>query len=78
MITRVQIDPNIRVENNWTFAGEEDVLGPIIEGADVEVFEPEADLVGVGRIERYDPEYGLVYLSVDWPSIRLARGNSNE
>jgi len=71
MTTYVEIDPNVRVRDNWTFTREEWVLGPITVGANVRVVESEIGLIGNGRIEEYDEEQGLVYLSVDWESLRL-------
>ena len=70
MITRIEIDPNIRVRGNGTFAGFEEVDGPLGVGLPVEVYEPEADIIGTGRITEIDVEKRLVYLSVDWASLR--------
>ncbi len=47
--TRVAIDPNVRVRGNSTYAGFEDVDGPISVGEEVEVYEAEAGLTGIGR-----------------------------
>ena len=70
MRTKVVIDPNVRVRGQLTFAGLEDVKGPLRVGQAVDVFEPESGLVGEGRVVEIDPAHGLVYLSVDWASIR--------
>jgi hypothetical protein len=67
--TRVTIDPNVRVRGNGTYAGFEDVDGPMAVGETVEVHEPESGLVGVGRITEIDGTRKLVYLSVDWSSL---------
>lgn len=67
--TRVAIDPNIRVRGNGTYAGFEDVTGPIAVGEEVEVYEPEGGLVGTGRVTEIDGSRELVYLSVDWASL---------
>ena len=63
------IDPNVRVRGNGTYAGFEDVNGPMAVGEPVEVHEPESGLVGVGRITEIDGTRKLVYLSVDWSSL---------
>lgn len=69
-LTRVEIDPNDRSpDDGGVRVWGKNVLGPIVLGALVQVFEPEAGLVGWGHIERYDEEYDLVYVSVDWDSI---------
>lgn len=67
--TRIVIDPNVRVRGNGTYAGFEDVDGPIAVGEDVQVYEHESGLVGKGRVTEIDRERELVYLSVDWPSL---------
>jgi hypothetical protein len=67
--TRVTIDPNVRVRGNGTYAGFEDVTGPMAVGETVEVHEPESGLVGVGSITEIDGDRELVYLSVDWSSL---------
>ena len=66
---RIAIDLNIRVRGNGTYAGFEDVTGPIAVGDQVEVFETESSLVGRGRVTEIDGERELVYLSVDWSSL---------
>lgn len=68
-MSRVSIDPNIRVRGNSTYAGFEDVTGPIAVGEDVEVYEPESGLVGTGRVTEIDGSRELVYLSVNWASL---------
>src|SRR5262249_40094652 len=70
--TRVAIDPNIRVRGNGTFAGLEDVSGPLVLGDTVEVYESEANIVGSGTVTEIDLDKQLVYLSVDWASLRDA------
>jgi len=70
--TRVSIDPNVRVRANGTYAGLEDVSGPLAVGDAVEVYELEANIVGSGRVTEIDLEKQLVYLSVDWASLREA------
>lgn len=67
--TRVVIDPNVRVRGNGTYAGFEDVTGPIALDEAVEVYEPESGLAGKGRVTDIDGQRELVYLSVDWSSL---------
>lgn len=72
MRTEIAIDPNVRVHGNGTYAGFEDILRGNLPsvGDDVVVREPESDLVGVGQITEIDVPRSLVYLSVDWSSLR--------
>lgn len=72
MITRIEIDPNVRTRGNQTYSGFEDVVGDLMIGAGVEVFESEASIVGFGRITDINVEHRLVYLAVDWSSLRVA------
>jgi hypothetical protein len=67
--TRVAIDPNVRVRGNGTYVGFEDVSGPLVVGDQVEVYEVETSLTGLGRVTEIDSEKELVYLSVDWSSL---------
>lgn len=75
--TRVAIDPNIRIRGNSTYAGFEDVDGPIAVGEMVEVIESESGLVGQGKVTEIDGERKLVYLSVDWASLTDMGTSSN-
>jgi hypothetical protein len=68
--TRVQIDLNVRVRGNQTFASLADVDGALGVGEPVKVYEAESELVGAGHVTEIDPDKGLVYLSVDWRSLR--------
>lgn len=70
MPTRVRIDLNVRVRGNGTYAGLEDVDGPLAVGDVVQVFEPESGLEGEGCVTEVDQETHLVYLTVDWESLR--------
>jgi hypothetical protein len=70
MRSRVRIDLNVRVRGNGTYTGLEDVFGPIAVGDIVEIFEPESSLAGPGRITDIDFETRLVYLTVEWASLR--------
>jgi hypothetical protein len=68
---RAEIDLNVRTSLNWTFVGFEDVDGPISEAAEVEVYESESGVTGRGRIARIDHLRKIVYLEVDWASLKL-------
>jgi len=78
MRIRIAIDPNVRVRGNGTYAGFEDVqwalTGLQVDGLQVgdavEVFERESDLTGEGRVTEIDGAKSLVYLSVDWSTLR--------
>jgi hypothetical protein len=72
--TRIEIDPNVRVRGQLTFAGFEDVYGPLRLGQTVEVYEPESNLVGEGRVVEIDIARQLVILGVDWASLRPEAG----
>lgn len=74
MNTRVEIDPNVRVRGQLTYAGLEDVRGPLAVGQTVEVYESESDLVGEGRVVEIDLATRLVYLGVDWGALRVRGG----
>ncbi len=69
-MTEVIIDPNVRAAGNETFAAIDDVVGPLSVGATVTVVEPEAELRGQGVVTRIDLGSGLIYLAVDWASLR--------
>ena len=68
--TRVEIDLNVRVRGNDTFVGFGDVSGPIAVGESVEVFESESGVSGEGKVTEIDGDRELVYLSVDWSSLK--------
>src|SRR5437773_1721960 len=68
-VTCVQIDLNVRVRGNGTFAGLEDVEGPLAVDDAVEVFEPESEVVARGTVTEIDAAKSLVYLSVDWATL---------
>lgn len=67
---RVAIDLNIRVRGNQTYAGYEDVEGVVMSGSLVEVWEPESEIAGVGIVTSVDARTRLVYLAVDWTSMK--------
>lgn len=68
-MTRIVIDPNVRVRGQLTYAGFEDVEGSIAVGQNVDVVEPESGLVGKGLIVEIDLQTQLVYLGVDWSAL---------
>jgi hypothetical protein len=76
MRIRIAIDPNVRVRGNGTYAGFEDVqwaltgLTGLQVGDAVEVFERESDLTGEGRVTEIDLAKRLVYVSVEWSTLR--------
>jgi len=71
---RVEIDPNVRVGGNGTYAGFEDVHNgdpATMKRWDwVRVFEPESGLEGPARVERVDHERKLLHLQVEWSLLR--------
>lgn len=69
-LTRVEIDPNVRVRGNQTRTGLRYVHGPINVGDEVEVFESEADIEGRAWVADIDNDKGLVYLRVLWRSLK--------
>lgn len=69
-LSRVEIDPNVRVRGNQTFTGMDNVYGPIAVGQAVQVFESEADIIGDGWVTDIDTKKNLVYLRVVWSSLR--------
>ncbi|MEU5968898.1 hypothetical protein [Streptomyces globisporus] len=77
MITRIEIDPNVRVRGNGTRAGFEDVSGPLAVNMMVEVFEPESELVGPARVTEIDTSKQLVFLSVEWASLEVRPGTEH-
>lgn len=74
MSTEIVIDPNVRVEGNRTYAGFEDVVGGFVSdlrpGDHVTVVEEETDVVGDATVYNVDVGRQLIYLSVEWKSLR--------
>lgn len=74
MSIEIVIDPNVRVEGNRTYAGFEDVLGgfvsDLVPGMPVTVVEEETDVVGEATVHSVDRARQLVYLTVEWSSLR--------
>ncbi|OZC84491.1 hypothetical protein CH282_15250 [Rhodococcus sp. 06-418-1B] len=75
MSATLAIDPNVRVEANETYAGFEDLLdgsmADLSPGAHVVVREPESNLVGDGTVSSVDYLRQLIYISIDWKTLRL-------
>lgn len=66
-MTQITIDPNIRIRNNWTYAGFEDVEGQFPGvGGDVIAVEAESGLSGPARVVDINAAKQLIYLAVDW------------
>lgn len=74
-ITRVEIDPNVRVRGNQTMTGLENVYGPIAIGQPVQVFESEAEIEGDAWVSDIDNRKRLVYLKVVWTSLKGKEDN---
>lgn len=74
MTVTIIIDPNVRIEEGRTYSGFEDVLGTFVsdlrEGDAVTVLEEESGLHGEAVIYAIDPDKELVFLTVDWGSLR--------
>jgi hypothetical protein len=75
------IDPNVRVAGNRTYGGFEDVLGGFVgdlsPGDPVTVLEEESGVIGEATVYEINYEKQLVYLEVDWASLRPRPGQSN-
>ncbi|MEU4224258.1 hypothetical protein AB0F17_08195 [Nonomuraea sp. NPDC026600] len=70
---RARIDPNVRVRGDNTYTGFEDVEGEAADlhlGEVVTVYEPESGLRGFGSVVDVDLDRRLVFLAVDWSSLR--------
>lgn len=76
MTVRIEIDPNVRVRGNQTFTGLGDIHppgAPVAIGDDVIAFESEAGIAGPARVTDVDREKELIFLAVDWASMREDR-----
>jgi hypothetical protein len=70
-MTEIHIDPNVRIRGGMTYAGLEDISGPRPEpGDNVTVVEIESGLVGHATVDSIDDDKQLIYLDVDWASLR--------
>lgn len=74
MAVRVQINPNLRLDRDYTIVD----LGEDVEGhlsgalfEEVQVYEVESGLVGVGWISEVNRHDGTVLVMVDWASLRI-------
>lgn len=70
---RIAIDPNVRVENNWTFSGFGDVFGDAndLRPHDwVTAMWQETDQIADAKVVCLDFERKLITLAVDWKSFR--------
>lgn len=80
MTIEATIDPNVRVGHNLTFAGFEDIrpdrVVPTVlsSGLTIKVIEPEAGISGWAEVVGVDYEKAIVYLAVDWPSLKPMHG----
>ncbi len=70
------IDPNIRVVNNETYVGFEDIREGEVPsvGEVVRVLEEESGLEGLGEVTRLDHERSLIFLSISWRGLRFVSG----
>jgi hypothetical protein len=75
MTVSIAIDPNLRIDNNATLAGFDDILtGSVSEldgGMSVMVSEPESGAVGSGQVLVIDRARKLIQLAVDWKSMHI-------
>ena len=66
-MTRIIIDLNVRLTANLTFAGYEDIIGPVPQVGDaVEAWEQEGNICAPAVVVVTKPEIGLIYLAVAW------------
>ena len=77
MSTRIEINPNLRVDGDLTMADlDEDVFGdPPRPMQAVEVFESSSGLVGRGWVTSVDQQERVVTLCVDWANLKLPGDN---
>jgi len=68
---RAQVDLNDRTrEDALTRARLEDVIGQIAVGEHITVYEPEDGVAADAVVREIDTAKGLVFLAVDWASLR--------
>lgn len=77
-LTRVEIDPNIRVRGNKARVGYEDADGPLRPGQTVTVFESETGLTGTGVVSEVADVLRLAWIWVDWAGLRPAGADPEE
>jgi hypothetical protein len=71
---RISIDPNVRVENNWTYSGFEDVFGDVHllnPGDWVTAMWAETDQIFDAKVVCLEFERRIITLAVDWKSVRV-------
>ena len=76
--TRVEINPNLRVDGDCTIASlDDDVYGtpPRLLDA-VEVFEPSSGLQGRGWVREIDVQERTITLIVDWANLMIPATHS--
>lgn len=66
----IEIDLNVRTRNNETYSGIEDADARVHVGQAVYVTEPEDGIIGDATVSRLDHARDLIYLAVDWSSLR--------
>lgn len=71
-LPRFEIDPNVRVNDNQTYAPLDSSEHEI--GDDVILFESEDSIEWDGKIASYNFTRGLVYFDVEWESVRSMAG----
>lgn len=69
-LTSAEIDINTRKRGNGSFTAFEDIDGPVAIGATIQVFDPNANVEGRAVVTEINAEHGIVFLSVDWSSLR--------
>lgn len=79
-LPRVEIDLNIRVRGNQTYADYNAVTAKrrLILGELVEVYVPETELIGQAEVTELDDDAELVYLKVDWAGIEERAANVSD
>jgi hypothetical protein len=69
-VTVIAIDLNVRVRGEQTYAGFEDVEGPLPRVGDtVRVRESESRVQGTAVVTEVDQARQIVYLAVDWSAL---------
>ena len=66
-LVKIEIDLNVRVKGNLTYAGFENVTGALpAVGTRVKVYESESELSGYATVASLDHKRKIIYLDVDW------------
>jgi hypothetical protein len=74
--TIIQIDLNVRVNGNQTYAGFENIIqgslpSPYLGYQFVTVTEIESGLTGPGIVTEMDYDKKIIYLDVDWKQLSI-------